>query len=81
MEREHMCKKNKINKIINTMNNTKSDNGANVTVSVDVTKIVKYVAIAGIAIVGIIFGCKAWTDVERQRTARFDIQEKENEEE
>lgn len=32
--------------------------GTHVTVSIDVTKIVKYICLAGIAIVGIIFGTK-----------------------
>ena len=34
--------------------------GTCVHVEVNVTKIVKYVCITGIAIVGIIFGCSAW---------------------
>ncbi|MDF2539037.1 MAG: putative rane protein [Herbinix sp.] len=35
-----------------------NETGSSVTVKVDVTKIVKYVCIAGIFIVGIIFGTK-----------------------
>lgn len=36
------------------------DLSTNVTVTVDVTKIVKYLCCAGIVIVGIIFGTKCW---------------------
>jgi hypothetical protein len=36
------------------------ENGSSVTVHVDVTKIVKYVCIAGICIVGIIFGTRCY---------------------
>ena len=36
-----------------------------VHVEVNVTKIVKYVCITGIAIVGIIFGCSAWAEVQK----------------
>ena len=39
--------------------------GADVTVSVDVTSIVEYIAIAGAAIVGIIFGTKAWLEYQK----------------
>lgn len=42
-----------------TSNDT-GDSGASVTVKVDVTKIVKYVCITGIFIVGIIFGTKCY---------------------
>lgn len=40
--------------------------GASVHVTVDVTKIVKYVCFAGIAIVGIIFGTKCYQDMIRE---------------
>lgn len=39
-------------------NNDSVDSGSSVTVSVDVTKIVKYVCFSGIIIIGIIFGTK-----------------------
>lgn len=39
--------------------------GADVTVSVDVTRIVEYIAIAGAAIVGIIFGTKTWIEYQK----------------
>lgn len=39
--------------------------GADVTVRVDVTSIVEYIAIAGAAIVGIIFGTKAWIEYQK----------------
>ena len=39
--------------------------GTSVHVEVNVTKIVKYVCITGIAIVGIIFGCSAWAEVQK----------------
>lgn len=37
-----------------------TESGTNVTVTVDVTRIVKYVCVAGIFIVGIIFGTKCY---------------------
>ena len=43
---------------------------SNVTISVDVTNIVKYVSLAGIAIVGIIFGTKCYAEcVKLQKEA------------
>ena len=39
--------------------------GTCVHVEVNVTKIVKYVCITGIAIVGIIFDCSAWAEVQK----------------
>lgn len=42
----------------NNENNNPMDLNTNVTVTVDVTKIVKYLCCAGIIIVGIIFGTK-----------------------
>ena len=39
--------------------------GTCVHVEVNVTKIVKYVCITGIAIVGIIFGCSACAEVQK----------------
>lgn len=39
--------------------------GTCVHVEVNVTKIVKYVCITGIAIVGIIFGCSTWAEVQK----------------
>ncbi len=44
----------------NSDNNTSPDAGTTVTVTVDVTKIVKYVCFAGIFIVGIIFSTKCY---------------------
>ena len=41
--------------------------GVNVTVAVDVTDIVKYVTFAGIAIVGIIFGTRCYTQCVRAK--------------
>jgi hypothetical protein len=38
----------------------KNDKNANVTVSVDVTKIVRNVSIAGVVVVGIVFGCNTF---------------------
>ncbi len=41
-------------------NNASSDSKASVTITVDVTKIVKYVCCAGVFVVGIIFGTKCY---------------------
>lgn len=46
----------------------KSDK-ADVVVTVNVTNIVKYVALAGVAIVGIIFGTKTWCDYVKNKEA------------
>ncbi len=54
-ERENMMCKNKPDQT----------HGASVHVEVNVTKIVKYVCITGIAIVGIIFGCSTWAEVQK----------------
>lgn len=40
---------------------------SNVVVTVNVTNIVKYVAIAGVAIVGIIFGTKTWCNYMKNK--------------
>ncbi|NLK99463.1 MAG: hypothetical protein GX271_02245 [Clostridiales bacterium] len=40
--------------------------GSSVNISVDVTKIVKYVCLAGIVIVGIIFGAKCYQKMINQ---------------
>lgn len=41
------------------------ENGSVIKIEVNVTKIVKYVCMAGVLIVGIIFGCSAWADVNK----------------
>lgn len=46
-------------------NKQEQTQGTSVHVEVNVTKIVKYVCITGIAIVGIIFGCSAWAEVQK----------------
>ncbi len=46
-------------------NKPEQTHGTSVHVEVNVTKIVKYVCITGIAIVGIIFGCSAWAEVQK----------------
>lgn len=46
-------------------NKPEQTHGTSVHVEVNVTKIVKYVCITGIAIVGIIFGCSAWSEVQK----------------
>ncbi|WP_455056845.1 hypothetical protein [Jutongia sp.] len=46
-------------------NKPEQTSGSSVHVEVNVTKIVKYVCLTGIAIVGIIFGCKAWAEVQK----------------
>jgi predicted type IV restriction endonuclease len=43
-----------------------------VRVEVDVTKIVKYVCLTGVFIVGIIFGCNAWSKV--MKDGRLDME-------
>lgn len=56
-----MCKCKKMVK--NNPINTKPS--ATVSVTVNVTNIVKYAALAGVAIVGIIFGAKCYTEYAR----------------
>ena len=46
-------------------NKTEQTSGSSVHIEVNVTKIVKYVCLTGIAIVGIIFGCNAWAEVQK----------------
>ena len=46
-------------------NKPEQTQGTSVHVEVNVTKSVKYVCITGIAIVGIIFGCSAWAEVQK----------------
>lgn len=46
-------------------NKPEQTHGTSVHVEVNVTKIVKYVCITGIAIVGIIFGCSTWAKVQK----------------
>ena len=41
----------------------KSEKTADITVSVDVSKIVRNVSIAGVLVVGIIFGCSTYRKV------------------
>jgi hypothetical protein len=53
-----MCKCKKANEAVNYIKPAK----ASVTVNVDVTNIVKYVSIAGVAVVGIIFGAKSYIE-------------------
>ena len=48
-------------------NNNIAKAGVNVTVSVNVTDIVKYVTFAGVAIVGIIFGTRCYTQCVRAK--------------
>lgn len=47
--------------------NTQTKSKADITVSVNVTNIVKYVCIAGVAIVGIIFGCKSYIETVKAK--------------
>lgn len=63
--RKIMCKCKKIFDGGAAMGNSRS--GSNVAVSINVTDIVKYVAIAGVAIVGIIFGVKAWSNYMKNK--------------
>lgn len=59
-----MCK---CKKVLDSATNLGSKSKANVVVTVNVTNIVKYVAIAGVAIVGIIFGTKTWCDYMKNK--------------
>lgn len=59
-----MCK---CKKVLDSATNFGSKSKANVVVTVNVTNIVKYVAIAGVAIVGIIFGTKTWCDYMKNK--------------
>lgn len=45
--------------------------GAMVKVEVNVTEIVKYVCLTGVLIVGIIFGCNAWSNAVKGKTGSF----------
>ncbi len=45
----------------------KNEKVADVTVSVDVSKIVRNVSIAGVCIVGIVFGCNTYRKVLKWR--------------
>lgn len=60
-----MCKCKKVLDSATNFGGSKSK--ANVVVTVNVTNIVKYVAIAGVAIVGIIFGTKTWYDYMKNK--------------
>ena len=60
-----MCKCKKMLDSATKLGGSKSK--ANVVVTVNVTNIVKYVAIAGVAIVGIIFGTKTWCDYMKNK--------------
>lgn len=43
----------------------KSEKSADITINVDVSKIVRNVSIAGVLIVGIIFGCNTYRKVRQ----------------
>ncbi|MCI7060813.1 MAG: hypothetical protein MR965_01235 [Lachnospiraceae bacterium] len=51
-------------------NQSEKTNGSCVHVEVNVTKIVKYVCLTGIFIVGIIFGCNAWSEIQKGNISR-----------
>lgn len=53
-----MCKCKKVLDTAANLGNSKSK--ANVSITINVTNIVKYVSLAGVAIVGIIFGTKTY---------------------
>lgn len=61
-----MCKCKKLADAANAMT-TKSKGNTCVSVSVNVTNIVKYVALAGVAIVGIIFGTKCFQEYSKNK--------------
>ena len=63
--RKIMCRCKKVIDGAAAIGNSRS--GSNVAVSINVTDIVKYVAIAGVAIVGIIFGAKAWSNYMKNK--------------
>lgn len=63
--RTTMCKCKKVFDTATAVGNSKSR--SNVAVSINVTDIVKYVAIAGVAIVGIIFGTKTWCNYMKNK--------------
>lgn len=63
--RKIMCKCKKVFDSGVGMGNGRS--GSNVAVAINVTDIVKYVAIAGVAIVGIIFGTKTWCNYMKNK--------------
>jgi len=60
-----MCKCKKVFDTAAAVGNSKSR--ANVAVAINVTDIVKYVALAGVAIVGIIFGAKTWCNYMKNK--------------
>lgn len=47
------------------MNPLKTKEGASVSVTINVTNIVKYISLAGVAIVGIIFGTRCYNECAR----------------
>jgi hypothetical protein len=63
--RKLMCKCKKVIDGAAAIGNSRS--GSNVAVAINVTDIVKYVAIAGVAIVGIIFGTKTWCNYMKNK--------------
>ncbi len=63
--RKIMCKCKKVIDGAAAIGNSRS--GSNVAVAINVTDIVKYVAIAGVAIVGIIFGTKTWCNYMKNK--------------
>ncbi|MDD7404131.1 MAG: hypothetical protein SO170_01155 [Butyribacter sp.] len=58
-----MCKCKKAADAAKFISSSKSKGNSDVTVTVNVTDIVKYVALAGVAIVGIIFGTKCYSEI------------------
>lgn len=50
---------------------TPTDNNSSVTVNVDVTRIVKYVCIAGVFIVGIIFGTRCYHNMVSEGLIKY----------
>lgn len=61
-----MCKCKKISDAASIMT-SKSKGNSCVNVTVNVTNIVKYIAIAGVAIVGIIFGTKCFNEYSKNK--------------
>lgn len=59
-----MCKCKEIKKAANVAKKA-AKTGANVDISINVTNIIKYLCIAGIAIVGIIFGTKSYIESKK----------------
>lgn len=62
-----MCKCKKLSDAANLVTSAKTKGNSCVYVTVNVTNIVKYVAIAGIAIVGIIFGTKCFIEYSKTK--------------